>query len=158
MAIETEALVPLEELAPEIPFIMDEDDEREATGALEDLSDDARYYGKPTWTTVDNTPRQVRRLVLKAAKRHMKNYEGYITSRAGDETVQFSDRGEDMGSATFTAVEIQQLKEYGGSRRSGFHSVNMFNGSRKPRPTVVGLVPTDNGVPIHYFSSDTEPW
>jgi hypothetical protein len=156
--IDSEALVTIEDLIPELPFTMDVDDTREATGALEDLSDDARYYGKSTWTTPEETPRQVRRLVLKAAKRHMKNYEGYLLSRAGDETVQFTDRGEGMGSAEFTGTEIAQLREYGGSQRSGFHSVNMFTATRRPTPSAVGLVPAQGGGYIRYFSDDTEPW
>ena len=157
MAITSEALVAIDELQAELPFTMDADDTKEATGALEDLSDDARYYGKPTWITPAATPRQVRRLVLKAAKRHMKNYEGYVLSRAGDETVQFHDKGESMGSAEFTGTEIAQLKEYGGNQRSGFHSVNLFNGSRRTRNPDTGLVPVQGGGYIPYFSG-TEPW
>lgn len=119
----TEALVTPEQLAAKIPFVMDEDERREAAGALESLSDDARYYGKAQWTTQSVAPRQVVNLIIRAAVRHMKNYDGYVQSRAGDEALTWTDRGENAGSAYFTKSEIAMLRDMGGNQRSGFHTV-----------------------------------
>lgn len=105
-----EPLLTIEELRDRVPFVMDEDDEREALGALESLSDDARMYGKSTWLSPVSTPQSVKNLIRAAAVRHMKNYDGYTQSRAGDETLMWTDRGEDAGSAYFTDREIRSLR------------------------------------------------
>lgn len=153
----TEALVSIEELQARLSFTMDPDDEREATGALEDLSDAARYYGLDTWTIPARAPRTVKNLITRAAVRHMKNYEGYTSSRAGDEAVAWTDRGEDAGSATFTETEKKLLRGHGGNRNSGLHSVQQVAYGSGP-PTVVGLV-LDEGSnePIQMFASE-DPW
>lgn len=153
-----EPLADIEQLAERLPFVMDDDETREATGALEDLSDEARFYGKPQWINPTVTPQPVIRLILRAAQRHMKNYEGFTTSRAGDETAMWTDRGESSGSATFTADEKARIKEYGGNQRPGFYSVNTFAATRRPRQHVAGLVPAQGGGMIPYFADDCEPW
>lgn len=111
-------LVSLEELADRLPFQMNDDDTREAQGALDDLSNDARHYGLRLWDTPDKTPAPVRNLILRAAQRHMKNYEGYVQSRAGDEMLMWTDRGEDAGAASFTRSEQQKLSVWAGNQRS----------------------------------------
>jgi hypothetical protein len=137
---------------------MDADELREATGALADLSDDARHYGSPKWVSVAVTPRQVINLVLKAAVRHMKNYEGYTLSQAGDERVAFTDRGEEAGTAHFTEQEIERLNEIGGHRRTGFYSVGTFAYGRAVRDSREGLVPdAGSNEPIQFYSNG-EPW
>lgn len=149
-----EALVSVEELAARLPFVMDEDETREAEGALEDLSDDARSYGRATWLNPTSAPRQVRNLVLRAAARHMKNYDGFTTSRAGDESVGWTDRGEQAGSAYFTAAEIKLLR--GLSGRGGFASVPLSTWQNTAGS--VGYVPVaGGGDPFPMFASD-EPW
>lgn len=149
-----EALVTVEELAARLPFVMDEDEKREAVGALEDLSDDARSYGRATWTTPATAPRQVKNMIRRAAGRHMKNYDGFTTSRAGDESVGWTDRGEQSGSAYFTAAEIKMLR--GLSGRGGFTSVPL-SGYQDTRGAV-GYVPAaGGGDPFPMFASD-EPW
>jgi hypothetical protein len=162
----TSPLATIEELEAVLPFVMDDGERREATGALNDLSDEARHYGNPRWDGSDDAnptakpPYSITNLVLKAARRHMKNYEGFISSRAGDEAVGWTDRKEDAGSATFTREERERIKIIGGNQRSGFHSVDMFS-SHKPgtTPTMPGLVPAEGSSnPVHMFSSDTEPW
>lgn len=125
-------LASVDDLVERVPFEMDEGELREATRALEELSDEARHYGSEKWSDPATTPRQVIRLVLKAAARHMKNYEGFLQSRAGDEYVTFSDRGEAMGDAMFTAEERKRLNEWGGNYRPGFHSVGTIAWQSKP--------------------------
>ena len=74
----------------------------------------------------------------------MKNYEGYVTSRAGDETVAFSDRGEQMGDASFNAEERKRLGEFAGNYRTTFHSVGVYAYQTRPsrgRVYSAGLVP-----------------
>lgn len=153
-----EVLASIEELRARVPFVMDPDEEREAVGALEDLSDDARHYGSEKWQTPAVTPRQVSKLILKAAARHMKNPDGYTVSRAGDESVSWAERGEGAGSATFTTAEIQRLNELGGFRSNSFFTVNTFAYGTKARPQNVGLVPDPgSNEPIQMFT-DGEPW
>lgn len=154
------ALVTTEELADRLPFTMDADEVREAAGALEDLSDDARHYGKEVWSEPDKAPRQVKNLILRAAVRHMKNFDGYTQSRAGDEAVSWTDRGEDAGSAYFTEREIKMLRAMAGNVRSGFHSVGMVAyGSTRLRPRALDGLVRDEGSsePIQMFN-DESPW
>lgn len=146
------------ELQARLPFTMDADELREAQGALADLSDDARHYGSPRWTDAATAPRQVINLVLKAATRHMKNYEGYTLSTAGDERVAFTNRGDEAGTAHFTAAEIDRLSELGGFRRTGFYSVGTFAYGQTIKDTREGLVPdAGSNEPIQMFNDGT-PW
>lgn len=124
-------LVSVPELAARVPFVMTDDEVREAEMALESLSDDARYYGKASWIDANSAPQQIKNLVLRAAARHMKNYEGYVQSRAGDEGLMWTDRGEEAGSAYFTKSEVRILQSYSGNRNSGFHSSDSFAWSTK---------------------------
>jgi hypothetical protein len=105
----------LEELTARLDWTLDEGEERIAHSSLEDASELARAHGRD-WDA-DTAPRLVRTLVLKAAARYMKNYQGYITSRAGDETVGWSDKaGEDMGTVYFSRDEIKMLQDLAGRR------------------------------------------
>lgn len=155
-----DALATVEELAEHLPFVMDPDEEREAAGALIDLSDEARHYGSSRWLDPATTPQAVINLVLRAARRHMKNYDGYIESRAGDESVRWSDKGvEFAGSAHFTPAEVLRLGELGGYRRSTFHSVGVYAHNKGKEGTAVGLVPDEgSNEPIQFFSSDDHPY
>ena len=155
-----EVLATTDELAERLPFVMDPDELREAEGALIDLSDEARHYGSSRWISVETTPESVINLVLRAATRHMKNYEGYTNSRAGDESVSFTDRGVTAGSAHFTPDEQARLGELGGYRRTNFYSVNTFAYSNRGRtPTTDGFVPgAGSSEPIPYYRSAMEPW
>lgn len=159
---EPEALAAVSELAAELSFVMSTDEQRDAAGAIEDLSDEARYYGRQDWTTPENTPREVKRLILKAAKRYMKNPEGYTSSMAGDERVNWSDRKanpDEAGSATFSPVERQRLGELAGNRLPDFGSVGMFAFQRKSHRRYEGYVPT-SPVPGSFpmFCNDEDPW
>ena len=81
-----EPFATLDELKFRLPWTLDTDEERDASGALEDASDLARGYGRD-WVDAPDAPRLVRTLVLKAVKRYMNNPEGITQSRAGDETL-----------------------------------------------------------------------
>ncbi|MFE2988626.1 hypothetical protein [Streptomyces sp. NPDC059262] len=111
----------LDELRGRLDWELDEDELRIATGALDDASDLAATYGRD-WPE-ESTPRLVRTLVLKSAARYMRNPNGYIQSRAGDETLAWSDIGRDAGTVYFTRDEIRLLEELAGRKRgiSGAH-------------------------------------
>ena len=153
-----EPLATIEELAARLAFEMDDDDKREAEGALESLSDDARFYGKSTWIDPTVTPPQICRLVLKAANRYMKNFDGFAQSRAGDETVTWSNQdGEDAGSPHFTSREVAQLRQLAGE--SKLFSAPLTTGPRSSGFDERCYVPDpDGGEPIPYFADPVEPW
>lgn len=151
-------LVTLDDLAARLVFDMDADEQREAEGALEDLTFDAQAYGSAAWTTPENTPQAVKNLILRAAARHMKNYEGYTMSRAGDETTQWTDRGESAGTATFTDDEKKMLARMGGNL-PGFGSIGVTAWGASDRSRV-GFVPVSypGGKTFPLFADEQEPW
>ena len=106
-----ELLASLDDLLARLDWELDVVEKRVASAALEDLSDDARHYGVSTWTSV-TAPRTARTLVLRAAVRYMRNPDGYIQSRAGDEIVGWAPRKE-SGAAQFTDAEKDDLRDLG---------------------------------------------
>ena len=152
-------LVAIEDLAARLSFVMDEDEEREALGALEDLSFDAQTTGSALWQTAESTPQAVKNLIVRAAARHMKNHEGYTVSRAGDETVQWAEQ-DVAGQATFTADEKRMLRTMGGTAPF-IGSVGTYAYGMK--------VLAEGMVPVAYapgmrrsdfplYASEVEPW
>lgn len=111
------AFATLEELQNRLDWTLDEGEERVGEAALEDASDMARAYGRD-WEP-ETAPRLIRTLVLKACTRYLKNIAGYTQSRAGDETVAWSDKaGEDMGQVYFSRDEIKLIEGLAGRRTS----------------------------------------
>lgn len=104
-----ETLATLNDLKARIDWDLSEEEERIANGALEDLSEDARYYSGQDWR-YDTAPPYVRSLVLRAAARFLRNPEGFSQSRAGDETVMWGDRSRESDTAEFTPNEIDRLQ------------------------------------------------
>lgn len=146
----------LTELQDRLEWDLDSGEQKVAAFALESLSDDARTFGREDWPEAPAAPRQVRNIVLKAAARYMRNPDGYITSRAGDETVTFTDRGHGSGSPEFTRDEIRQIQRLAGQR--GLVSVLIVHGSDKTTERE-GLVPVDyGGKKFPLYSSDESPW
>lgn len=152
------SLVTTAQLAERLPFDMSDEELREAEGALTDLSDQARIYGSPSWETPETTPITVLNLITRAAARHMKNYDGLLQSRAGDETLVWSDHGEDAGSASFTAGEKQLLRAAAGTGFDGLTSVPL--GFDFPVKTHCSGITFLNGdgvyFPVQHWASD--PW
>ena len=152
-------LVTLDELSARLPFALDEDESREAEGALADLSFDAQSFGSANWTEPAVTPQAVKNLIVRAAARHMKNYEGYTVSRAGDETVQWAEQ-DVAGQATFTDEEKRMLRQMGG-RGPFIGGVGVYAYTNKPALPAVA-VPVDYA-PLMRTSdfplfADEEPW
>lgn len=148
------ALATLDELKARLDWELDTSEESVATSALEDLSDDALFYGSANWTET-TVPRQAKSLLLRAAARYMRNPDGYIQSRAGDETLVWSDQGEDSGTAYFSEREQKLLNQIAG-RNVGLVSVQLQahgparrRGPRYIDPTTKELYNYDAGyVPI----------
>jgi hypothetical protein len=150
----------LPELQARLDWTLDAGEQSVATAALADLSDDARFYGSQRWDST-TAPRQAKSLVLRAAARHMRNPDGYVQSRAGDETIQWSDGGEDAGTAHFTEREQKILGALAG-RGQGIVSVQTVahgplraSGPRYINPMTKGVgnddtiyAPTDSGTPM----------
>ncbi|MEU8133241.1 hypothetical protein [Streptodolium elevatio] len=152
----------LDELKARLHWTLDSDEERIATAALEDASDLARHYARREWPDPTKAPRLVRTLVLKACRRHMTNPDGYTQSRAGDESLAWSDEAaEDAGSVEFTAEERNLLAALGG-KQTGFTSVAVSAWNSVQRPVAVGLVPvaqpTPDAKPFPYYADPEEPW
>ncbi|AGM12187.1 head-to-tail adaptor [Streptomyces phage Zemlya] len=136
------AYATLDELKGRLDWTLDPDEERIAASALEDASDLAAHYGRD-WPEA-TTPRMVRTLVLKASARYMRNPGGYTQSRAGDETLGWSDAaGENAGTVYFTDEEIKLLGSLGG-KNPGIYSVEVTAWNSRIRPST-GYVPVDNG-------------
>lgn len=153
-----EALATLAEVQAGLEWTLTDQEEDLATGALESLSDDARFYGTDRWIDDSAAPRQVLNIVIRACRRYLRNPDGFTTSRAGDETVTWTDRRQESGDAHFTDREIKMLGELGGGR-SDLVSVELTTGPRKP--ALEGYVPViapDREKPFPFFGSDTEPW
>lgn len=147
-----------EDLAKRLPFEMSPEEKREAQGALEDLTQDAIHLGRRSWTP-ENVPLEVKNVVLRAAARHMKNYEGYTESRAGDESVAWTDRGEESGGAHFTNNERKKLQLLAGNSRSGFWSLGATAWGNSDKPVEKVTQPTDwQGNEVPMFAHEGEPW
>lgn len=156
-----EPLADLDDLIDRLDWTLDEDETRIAKTALEDLSDDARHYGRESWTTPATTPRMVSKMVLRAAVRYMRNPDGYTTSRAGDETLNWNeDRTGQAGSAHFNDREIKAFRQIAGA--TGIVSVPIYafskgRASGGPGWVSTGFTGTENK-PFPMFADDTEPW
>ena len=153
-----EALATLAEVQAGLDWTLSETEEALAEGALEGLSDDARFYGTERWIDDSAAPRQVKNLVIRATRRFLRNPDAYTTSRAGDETVTWTDRRQESGEVHFTDREIKMLAELGGQR--SLVSVELTTGPR--RAWTDGFVPVlgpgSREKPFPFFSHPTEPW
>ncbi|EFL15328.1 hypothetical protein [Streptomyces sp. C] len=151
------AYATLDELKGRIDWELDEDELRIAAGALEDASDLAATYGRE-WPE-DQAPRLVKTLVLKSAARYVRNPNGYVQSRAGDEMLQWSDaHGRDSGSVYFTREEVRLLEELAGRKR-GIYSASVSAWGTKPQSVDAGgYVPTGQGDPFPLFGDAVSPW
>lgn len=141
----------VEELVARLDWDLDAKELANAEAALEDASDLARGIGKASWVDAASAPRLVRTTVLQACKRYMQNPGGYTTSRAGDETLGWSDLGEKAGSVYFTEQEERLLKGLAG-QASGLYIANTFAWSARPDKPHTTYVPAGNGgEPLPYY-------
>ena len=90
-----------------IDFELSDKEIRMVDARLEDASEMAKHLSGLPWTD-RNCPRVVRTIVLNAVTRYIQNPDAMIQSRAGDETLIWSDLGE-QGSFYFTEQEREAL-------------------------------------------------
>lgn len=145
----------IDDLKARLDWVLDEDEERAANGALEDASDLARFYGKD-WEDAASSPRLVRTLVLVCVKRYMTNPSGYVQSRAGDETLGMTDLGDKAGGIYFTEAEQQMLFSLAGRTKLYSAPLTAYGPMRRRHE---GYVPVEDGSkPFPMYRSDTSPW
>ncbi|GGK13209.1 hypothetical protein GCM10010124_02210 [Pilimelia terevasa] len=138
--MEMEPYATIKELTGRLDWTLDDDELRIAGTALVDASDLARGYGR-NWP-VATVPALVRTLVLRSAARYMRNPDGYVTSRAGDEALTWSDLGAEAGTPYFTRPEKALLARLAGNHR--LTSVPATAWQTKARPDD-GTVPVAGG-------------
>lgn len=149
-----ESFATVEELQGRLDFQMSEGEQGVAGAALEDLTFDANAEAEKDWTAA-TVPPAVKSIVLRAAARYMRNFEGLIQSRAGDETLVWSDRGEMAGVAHFTEDEKLQLRKIGKVRKATFGSIRHYSwGYKQPRD---GFVP-NGGKAFPFFAAEDDGW
>lgn len=103
------AFAELEEVEDRLDFVLDEAYTKMALAALEDASEMARNYGRTNWPD-NQCPRFVKTVVLNVVARYLRNPDGFVQSRAGDETVIWSDlRGE--ATLRFSEQERSDLEQ-----------------------------------------------
>jgi len=148
----------VDELAARLDFEMSPKERSMAEGALDDASMLVRAHGK-NWPDAVTAPYLAKTITLSAAKRYMANPDGFITSRAGDETVGWDEQGEQAGSVYLTAAEIKLLTRI--VRPNGLVSVPVIAyGPTRATEDVPGYVPAEGSInsPFPYFSSETSVW
>jgi hypothetical protein len=149
------ALAALEDLKARLEWELDADETRAAHAALEDLSDQALHYGRSTWTAA-TVPALVRNTILAATTRYLRNPDGYTQSRAGDETLTWTDRGHDAGTAYFTDRETKLIQGFAGRAGIGSIPVVAWGNKRRYAP---GYVPVQGGGdPFPLYADEIEPW
>lgn len=154
-----DSLATLEELKARCDWTFDEDEERAATGYLEEASDMARLYGRATWLS-DTAPRMAKNIVISAVRRYMRNPDGYTQSRAGDETLAWDTLGDKAGTIYFTDDEQKLLRAMagtgGGLRSAGISAYGPHRIARE-----VGNVPVSGWPgekPFPYYARTDGPW
>jgi hypothetical protein len=156
------AYATLDELKGRLDWALDDDEERIATNSLVDASALAAHYGRE-WPDAQ-VPQVVKTVVLKACKRYMDNPSGYVTSRAGDETVGWSNaQGADAGTVFFTADEQELIAAAAGKSRYGLYSacvVAYGTDLRQRGRYAAGMVPIEPapGKDFPLYSHREDPW
>lgn len=138
-----ELLASLDDLLARLDWELSDVEKRVAESALEDLSDSARYYASASsWTSL-TVPRAVRTIVLRAAVRYMRNPDGYVQSRAGDEVVGWAP-SKVAGAPQFTEQEQEEIRDLG-RRGSSLSVVGTYVYMAPGAPTR-----DCRHVPVHY--------
>jgi hypothetical protein len=157
-------VLPLADLAAveaRVDWVLDSAEVALATAALEEASDLAREVAGATWTSPATAPRLVQGLVATAVARLLRNPDNYVSSRAGDEAVQWAEPDQAAaGLVRFTPTEIRLLQGLAGTASFGTIGVIAW-GSGPPGPLRdrTGYVPVDGGeAPIPMFADVSEPW
>ncbi|PSL04130.1 hypothetical protein CLV30_106135 [Haloactinopolyspora alba] len=145
-----DSLVTLEALEGKLDRILDEDEQRDAEGALEEASMLVRYYGAP-WPDPATAPAVARILVIRSVKRYLKNTDGYSQSRAGDETVAW----EEAHPAPYL-TDAEQKMAASAAGRGGIQSapISPWGELRSRRDEYVPVVGSSEPFPFHAAEDD----
>lgn len=144
------AFADLADLEDRLDFQLSEEQMRMASAALEDASHMARHYSGLQWPD-HSAPQIARAIVLNVVARYIRNPDGYTQSRAGDESVSWSDgNGADLSPLRFTGDEQGILRNLG--RPVGFGSFGTFAWRSKPLPVDTVYVPAEGRSPFPMFS------
>lgn len=148
------AFADLEEVEDRLDFVLDEAYTKMALAALEDASVMAREYAKVNWPDY-GAPRFVKQMVLNVVARYLRNPDGFVTSRAGDETVTWSDL---RGAATlrFTDEERADLAAILMGPQS-FGSVGVFAHRSRQDPPAASEFYGVTGTPERYVMPLFDP-
>lgn len=100
---------------------------------LEDVSDQAREYGRRDWDA-SSAPAPVKRIVADCVARFMRNPDAFNQSRAADETVGWVEAPK---RPTLDDDEIARIKRHSGVVLSGFGSHETYAYSSREQPDVI---------------------
>jgi hypothetical protein len=153
-----EPLATLEELKNRLDWTLDDQEETVATSALEDASSLVRAYGL-NWSP-ENVPPVIKSIVLASARRLMVNVQGLTVSRAGDETLGWSDIGDKAGSVYLTTDERQIIAGIARGSQT-VTSVSTYAWGTEGRGHKIGAsyVPVSyGGKPFPFFASEEDDW
>lgn len=146
------ALVTPERLISSLDWELSEAERQDAKETVEYLSELARAHGRAWELTC---PPIVAGTILAAAKRYMRNADGYTVSRAGDETLGWDGIGDKAGAPYFTDRELKVIRMVAG--RTGLSSVPVLAwGSRNTLPE--GHVPDPDGGKPFPLRAAGDPW
>ena len=148
------SLVTIDDVKGRIDWTLSLGEELMAQAAIDDLSEDARYYGQKEWPTPADCPTRILSLILRACVRFLRNPEGASQSRAGDETLMWDNRhNEKAGSPYFTDDEIAEIKGMGGgaggsSLAFGTLATWAWNNGTGRQDLTVGTAPGSEPMPF----------
>ena len=148
------ALVELNDLKARLEWTLSPEEESLALGALEDASELVKFYGLP-WTA-DSAPGMAKTIVFNAVTRYLRNPDGFIQSRAGDEMVAWSAEGAmSRGSVSLTGDEVDILAALSGRSTLGTVELTAWGPSTYPNNGRVSWAPTNPPGKLFPWG---EPW
>lgn len=150
------AFADLSDLEDRLDFDLNDAQQRMAVAALEDASHMARHYSGLDWPD-QGAPAIARTIVLNVVARYMRNPDGYTQSRAGDESVSWSDGdGSDRPTLRFTDQEQSILSKLG--RPVGFGSIGTYAWTNRPAKPDTLYVAVEGRSSFPMFSGSDPIW
>lgn len=152
------ALATLDEVKARYDETLGPDDERLVQGSLDSLSIQARFYSGQDWPAQEDCPPRVWDMILNATVRHLRNPDGASQTRAGDETLMWDNRKNELaGTAYFVDREIAELRQMGAGSAKAFGTIATWSwttGSGR-RDLTIGTTP-GHGDPLPFIAKEDE--
>lgn len=145
------AFAELTDVQKRLDFALDESEQEAVESALEDLSDEARFYAGQLWVNLQDVPNLAKTIVIKAVSRWARNMNGYVISRAGDETVGWPEASGEVGSASLSQREIKLLKAIGSGHKTvgGFGTISVVAYSKRvDADTYIAIQDSNRAIPF----------